>query len=210
VTSGNRYHLAPTANKELEWVCGCASTIGSRSARRRFKKLVERTGMKRELRAREYYEKTRGAARRPSPRRGEHTAIRLASAPSSSSLGVHMNTRTAPATPQVERNGKVTTVTFTAGALRDVQNVIGRELDGLAVGADEVHLMLDFTHVTYLNSVELGTLITLHKRARSAGGRVTLFNMNAQLREVLSITRLDTLFALRPENDRGADPRTAE
>jgi anti-anti-sigma factor len=121
-----------------------------------------------------------------------------------------MNTPAAPTPPTVERNGNVTTVTFAAGQLRDVQNVIARELDGLAVGADEHHLMLDFTHVTYLNSVELGTLIALHKSARSAGGRVTLFNLNAQLRELLSVTRLDTLLAIGPDHERGTGPRTAE
>lgn len=116
--------------------------------------------------------------------------------------------KTPTARPKIERNGDATTVTFTAGTLRDVQNVIARELDGLAVGA-EGHLVLDFTHVTYLNSVELGTLIALHKSAESAGGRITLFNLNAQLRELFSVTRLDTLLAIGPENDHGTDPQAA-
>ena len=120
-----------------------------------------------------------------------------------------MNTPAAPARPKIERNGRATTVTFTAGTLRDVQNVIARELDGLAVGAEE-QLILDFTRVTYLNSVELATLIALHKSAESAGGRVTLFNLNAQLRELFAVTRLDTLLAIGSENDRGSDPRSAE
>ena len=73
--------------------------------------------------------------------------------------------------PKVERAGAVTVVTFTAGAIRDVENVIARELEGHTDGAAGRHLLLDFTNVRYLNSMELGTLISLHKKAEAAGGR---------------------------------------
>jgi anti-anti-sigma factor len=115
-----------------------------------------------------------------------------------------MSTPTEHAPPKVERSGDLTIITFTANPLRAVEDVITRELDGLAVGAGERHLMLDFTNVKYLNSVELSTLITLHRRVRSAGGRLTLFNLNAQLRRVLAVTRLDTLLVICREDDAGA------
>jgi len=108
--------------------------------------------------------------------------------------------------PKVERTGNVTVITFTADAIRDVENVIARELEGHAAGGAECHLLLDFINVKYLNSAELGTLVTLHTRIRDAGGRLTLFNLGTQLRRLFSITRLDTLLAICREDD-GAERR---
>lgn len=101
-----------------------------------------------------------------------------------------------PTTPKVERSGNITIITFVAGAIRDVQNVIARELEGLTAGMDVRHLLLDFSNVEFLGSLELGTLITLHKQARAAGGRLTLFNLSPQLFRVFVITRLDTLLEI--------------
>jgi anti-anti-sigma factor len=108
--------------------------------------------------------------------------------------------------PKVEQAGIV--ITFTAGALRDVENVLARELEGHTAGTGERHLMLDFTNVTYLNSVELSTLITLHKRVRASGGRLTLFNLSDQVFRLFQITRLDTLLAICRENNDTPDSRT--
>lgn len=103
--------------------------------------------------------------------------------------------------PKVERTGNVTVITFTADAIRDVENVIARELEGHTDNGAECHLLLDFTNVKYLNSAELGTLVTLHTQIRDAGGQLTLFNLGAQLRTIFSITRLDTLLAICREDE---------
>jgi anti-anti-sigma factor len=102
--------------------------------------------------------------------------------------------------PKVERSGGTIIITFAADAIRNVENVIARELEGLTAGTSERHLLLDFSHVDYLNSVELGTLITMHKQARAAGGRLTLFNLSAQLFKLFSVTRLDTLLEICRED----------
>ena len=107
--------------------------------------------------------------------------------------------------PKVERTGNVTVITFTADAIRDVENVIARELEGHAGGGAERHLLLDFTNVKYLNSAELGTLVTLHTRTRAAGGQLTLFNLDDQLRGLFSLTRLDTLLAICRGDDADED-----
>jgi anti-anti-sigma factor len=98
--------------------------------------------------------------------------------------------------PKVEQGGNVTIFTFTADELRDVENVIARELGDFSIGSGEHHLLLNFINVKYLNSIELGTLITLHKRIRSAGGQLTLFNLNSQVFELFTTTRLDTLLTI--------------
>jgi hypothetical protein len=42
----------------------------------------------------------------------------------------------------------------------------------------------------------LGTLITLHQRLKACGGRLTLFNLNAQVYEVFTMTHLQTLLGI--------------
>jgi anti-sigma B factor antagonist len=98
--------------------------------------------------------------------------------------------------PKVEQTGDVRVITFTTEEVRDVDNVIARELEGRTNGLAGSHLLLDFTNVEYLNSVELGTLITLHKRMKASGGRLTLFNLNPQVYEVFTTTHLQTLLGI--------------
>lgn len=107
-----------------------------------------------------------------------------------------MNSPDAPVLPKVERSGNITIVTFTSDAIRSVENVIARELEGISGATGNQHLLLDFTNVEQLNSVELGTLISLHKKAEQSGGRLTLFNLSAQLFKLFTITRLDTLLGI--------------
>jgi anti-sigma B factor antagonist len=98
--------------------------------------------------------------------------------------------------PKVEKSGNVKIITFTGDEVRDVENVLAKELKGHMEDLGECHLLLDFTNVEYLSSVELGTLITLHKRMKASGGRLTLFNLNAQVYEVFTVTRLQTLLGI--------------
>ena len=111
--------------------------------------------------------------------------------------------------PKVERSGNLTILTFTAHAVRDVESVIARELDALTVGTGNHHLLLDFTHVEFLNSVDLSTLIILRKRVETAGGRLTLFNLGADVFRLFTITRLDTSLEICKEGA-PAQPARAE
>jgi anti-sigma B factor antagonist len=99
-------------------------------------------------------------------------------------------------TPKVEENGTVRVITLTSGILLEEDNVLASELEGRTDGLGGCHLMLDFTHVERINSVELGTLITLHKSLKAAGGRLTLFNLSTQVFEVFAVTRLDTFLCI--------------
>jgi anti-anti-sigma factor len=116
---------------------------------------------------------------------------------------------TVPASlPKVERSGNITIVTFTSDAIRNVENVIARELETIPGATGNQHLLLDFTNVEQLNSIELGTLIRLHKLAEQSGGRLTLFNLSARLFEIFTITRLDTLLGICRERVVDASGRT--
>lgn len=107
-----------------------------------------------------------------------------------------MNERTEYPPPRVERIGNVTILTFTPDAIRDVEDVIARELGGLPERGDDRHLLLNFANVKYLNSMELGTLITLHKRVKTLGGRLTLFNLSPQVLKLFTTCRLETLLSI--------------
>jgi anti-anti-sigma factor len=98
--------------------------------------------------------------------------------------------------PKVEQSGNVRIVTFTADKVRDVADMIARELEGRTDGLGQRDLLLDFTNVECLSSVELWTLITLHKRMKTCGGRLTLFNLSPRVYEVFTATHLQTLLGI--------------
>jgi anti-anti-sigma factor len=111
-----------------------------------------------------------------------------------------MCTRTTPQSPSGTADGDETTVTLTAKAVRDAEDVIAPQLAEIPSAKDQ-HLQLDFADVDYLNVVELGTLIALHKRVRRAGGRLTLCNLAAHLRELFTVTCLDTVLTVCQEGN---------
>jgi carbon storage regulator len=97
--------------------------------------------------------------------------------------------------PKTEQTGTVKIITFTADQVR-LENVLASELEGLTDDLGECHLLLDFTNVEYVTSVELGTLVSLHKKMRASGGRLTLFNLNLQVFEVFLATHLEALIGI--------------
>lgn len=57
-------------------------------------------------------------------------------------------------------------------------------------------LALDFTHVTMMGSMALGTLVTIAKDCTTGGGKLGLFGLNGNLTEVLKMTRLDKMLPI--------------
>jgi anti-anti-sigma factor len=100
-----------------------------------------------------------------------------------------------PKADKVERGGNITILTFSARGLCDLENVIAPEPAESSTAAPP-HLLLNFTNVKYLTSLELGRLVTLHKRMRAAGGQLTLFNLSAEVFKLFTTTRLDTLLTI--------------
>lgn len=58
------------------------------------------------------------------------------------------------------------------------------------------HIILDFSRVRNVNSAGLGSLITLFSRTRSVGGEFILAVVPQNVRNLLHITRLDTVFVI--------------
>jgi anti-anti-sigma factor len=111
--------------------------------------------------------------------------------------------------PKVERRGDVTIITM-AGGKRDLDDMVAAELDGRTDGPAGRHLLLDFANVRFISSVELGTLIGLHKKLAACGGRLTLFNVSERVYEVLFVTRLHTLLTICREEPVPAPLRTRD
>jgi anti-sigma B factor antagonist len=78
---------------------------------------------------------------------------------------------------------------------------IGDEI-GQVIDRQEVpRILISFENVEHLSSAALGTLITLNKKVETKGGQLRLSNIDAQIREVFSITKLDKLFEIHEDNE---------
>jgi anti-sigma B factor antagonist len=74
----------------------------------------------------------------------------------------------------------------TEAALKDA---VRRQLD-----AGRKHLVLDLARVPYVDSCGLGTMVQAYVSAHRAGGFVKLLNVTPRVRQLLTITRLLTVF----------------
>ena len=106
---------------------------------------------------------------------------------------------------EVEDIGDVTVVSFTDRKILDEQNiqVIGDQLFSLVDELGRKKLLLNFGNVEYMSSAALGKLITLNKKVQSSGGKLVLCNIDATIREVFEITKLDKLFTIRGDEQEG-------
>ena len=59
---------------------------------------------------------------------------------------------------------------------------------------DSKRIILDLTHLTSVDSMGLGTLVRLYVSAKSGGSCLELVNLGKQVRELLGITNLLSLF----------------
>jgi anti-sigma B factor antagonist len=59
---------------------------------------------------------------------------------------------------------------------------------------DHKRIILDLTDLTSVDSMGLGTLVRLYVSAKSAGSCLELINLGKQVRELLGITNLLSLF----------------
>jgi anti-sigma B factor antagonist len=89
----------------------------------------------------------------------------------------------------------VAIVSIGRGLKGDAQEALRQHLDSLLRrGFDRI--LIDLKEVPYIDSSDLGRLIRCHLSIRQAGGRVRLCNLSARVREVMKMTRLDTVLDL--------------
>lgn len=71
-----------------------------------------------------------------------------------------------------------------------------------ALDAGQVHLVVDLTDTTFLDSTALGTLISARRRAHAQRGSFVIVCRDARLLRLFEITSLDKVFTI----ERGPDP----
>jgi anti-sigma B factor antagonist len=65
---------------------------------------------------------------------------------------------------------------------------------------DTKRIVLDLSDLTYMDSMGLGTLVSLYTSARGAGCEMQLFNIGNRIRELLGLTNLLSVFTIIGEH----------
>jgi anti-sigma B factor antagonist len=60
------------------------------------------------------------------------------------------------------------------------------------------HIVLELSGLRYMNSSGLNVLVNILTKARNVGGDVSVCNISAKVRELLVVTKLDTIFHVLP------------
>jgi len=77
---------------------------------------------------------------------------------------------------------------------------LGQESDGLRAMVDKLltsgatQIVVNLEQVHYVDSAGLGTLIELHRKAKTRGGHFKLCHIGPKLRQALEIARLTPIF----------------
>jgi anti-sigma B factor antagonist len=84
---------------------------------------------------------------------------------------------------------------------RESQQLRQRIKSLLAEGKNQI--LVDLADVTHVDSAGLGTLVSSLTSVQGAGGRMKLANLTKKLQDVLSITKLVTVFEVFEDVDAG-------
>jgi anti-sigma B factor antagonist len=104
---------------------------------------------------------------------------------------------------RVQKQDDIAIVGFITSRILDQSNVqqLGEEFDSLV---DQFHLgkiVLNFENVSYMSSAVMGKLVALLKKAKGAGGRLVLCNIESSIYEIFEIMRFDKMFEITPGVD---------
>lgn len=69
-----------------------------------------------------------------------------------------------------------------------------REVVKNLIAAGKKEIVLDMSHVTYIDSAGLGILVAAHVSAKTQGASICLCALGQKFREVLQLTKLVTIF----------------
>ncbi|MFT5423511.1 MAG: anti-sigma B factor antagonist [Phycisphaerales bacterium] len=104
---------------------------------------------------------------------------------------------------RISQQGEVTQVEFLDRNILDEANIqaIGDEIGRLIDDTGSPKLLISFNNVDHLSSAALGALITINKRIADKSGSLRLADIDPQIYEVFTITRLDKLFQIHETSD---------
>ncbi len=105
---------------------------------------------------------------------------------------------------RVRKERGIIFVEFIDRNILDEANIqqIGEEILGLIDAETSPRLVICFVGVDHLSSAALGTLITIHNRMKAKQGQLRLANIDPQIYEVFTITKLNKLFEIHDTIER--------
>ena len=98
----------------------------------------------------------------------------------------------------IQEDGDMITARFLDTNILDEASIqqLGDEIVGIVERSSNLKLLLVFDNVEHLSSAALGMLITVNNKVRQRGGQLRLSEIESQLLEVFTITKLDQLFQI--------------
>ena len=103
-----------------------------------------------------------------------------------------------PLTFDVVRTGSTVVVRCNGKLVAGVNDLLYSQVSQLI--PDSKRIVLDLTYLTRVDSMGLGTLVRLSVSARSAGCSLELVNLGKQVRQLLGMTNLLSVFAIIGEH----------
>jgi anti-sigma B factor antagonist len=103
----------------------------------------------------------------------------------------------------VEYVKNATIVSFTDEKILEEKDIHSLQESIMSVieQAEQIHLIIDFSHVKFLSSAVLGLLIRISKRIYEHDGRLRLCNIDPKIYEIFKITRLTKTFDISKDVD---------
>ena len=102
-------------------------------------------------------------------------------------------------TLKVDRTGNASVVRCSGKLVAGVSDHLYLEVRQLIPGSQRI--VLDFTGLTHMDSMGLGTLVRLYVSAKSAGCVLELMNVGPSVRQLLGITHLLSVFQMIGEHN---------
>ena len=88
--------------------------------------------------------------------------------------------------------GEIIDKNQTAGLMEEIDTLIS---------SGKKNIVLELAGIRYMNSSGINVLVNILTKARNAGGDVTVCNLSAKVKELLVVTKLDTIFRILPSVD---------
>jgi anti-anti-sigma factor len=102
-------------------------------------------------------------------------------------------------TVAVDRSGNIPVVRCTGRLVAGATDRFYSEVKQLV--PEHKRVVLDFTELTHMDSMGLGTLVRLYVHAKSAGCVLDLVNVGKSVRQLLGITHMMSVFQVIGENN---------
>ena len=92
----------------------------------------------------------------------------------------------------------VTVATITGSKLLDATNskVFGDQVLGYLSTRENIQLLINFEHVSYMSSAGLTELLRINEALQAWSATVRLWGLNCDIHNVFTITHLDKLFVI--------------